>query len=66
MRQAMHYPAWYEDSMKIPAEFVMQIKFRLMFYANEIEKIEKDSESPAASFLRKKFLSEATQRRVHK
>ena len=64
--QRRNYPAWHKAVMEIPPEYVIQIKFRLMFYAHKIEEREKLSESVAAQALRERFSIQATQRKDHK
>ena len=64
--QRKNYPGWFNKVMEIPPEFVIQIKFKLMFYASKIEQREKASESTTAQALRERFSIQATQRKSHK
>ena len=64
--QRRNYPGWYSKVMEISPEFVIQIKFKLMFYAHKIEEREKPVESSTAQALRERFSIQATQRKSHK
>jgi len=52
--------------LKIPPEFVIQTKFKLIFFAHKIEVIETETESANAKALRERFSIQVTQRKAHK
>ena len=66
MFQENNYEAWYRDLLSMNSDWKTRKLFRLMWYAHQVEQLERDSETETAKQLRNRFVNEVTQKKQSK